>query len=696
MEGLRIKEAHTVVVGSGAAGFNSADRLWQYGVKDVILVTEAVNGGTSRNTGSDKQTYYKLSLAGGQGDSVGRLAKVLYEGGCVDGDHAMCEAALSCQGFFKLVELGVPFPHNRYGEFVGYKTDHDPNDRGTSVGPYTSRYMTEALERAVREKGIPVFDHHQVIRILTDDNKVYGILCLDKDRGGYVVIKCVNLVYATGGPAGMYRDSVYPASQSGASGIAFEAGVLGKNLTEWQYGLASLTPRWNVSGSYMQALPRLVSTDAGGRDEREFLMEFYKTREDMINMIFLKGYQWPFDSRKVSGGSSMIDLLVYRETCVRGRRVWLDYRHNPGGGKVDFKALSREAREYLEKAGACQETPYERLCQLNGPAAAFYSQHGTNLSREMLEVAVCAQHNNGGLSVNEWWQTNVEGLFAVGEAAGTHGIYRPGGSALNAGQAGSTRAAQYIGAHKAGKRPWDRETEERLMAKAARWIAMGERACAMGQRRGEEEERAQTAGRESAGGSPGSLWRQAAGKMSRYGAMLRDRKGLEEMSREIHEELEELMGYGEKPDGGGSRPGGGDVRQADMEGSRPCMQPAYLAGFYRYLDMRICQKVYLDAMIDYQDRGGKSRGSAIYLEDPEEGDGGGGRRPQLVIPELAVFSLDGPDGRAHVGEVQEVSFDRESLKTSARWRPVRPLDGGAEGQAFEVVWRSYREGSIYE
>ena len=167
----------------------------------------------------------------------------------------------------------------------------------------------------------------------------------------------------------------------------------------------------------------------------------------------------------------MIDLLVYRETCVRGRRVWLDYRQNPGGGKVDFQALSREAREYLEKAGACQEMPYERLCQLNGPAAAFYSQHGTDLSGEMLEVAVCAQHNNGGLSVNEWWQTNVEGLFAVGEAAGTHGIYRPGGSALNAGQAGSTRAAQYIGAHKDGKRPWDRETEERLMAKVWQWIA---------------------------------------------------------------------------------------------------------------------------------------------------------------------------------------------------------------------------------
>ena len=148
---MDVREIHTVVVGSGAAGLNAADRLFQYGVRDLALVTENMNWGTSRNTGSDKQTYYKLSLAGDAPDSVRKLAQVLYDGGCVDGEHALCEAALSCQGFFKLVELGVPFPHNAYGEYVGYKTDHDPNDRGTSVGPYTSRYMTEKLEQAVRE-----------------------------------------------------------------------------------------------------------------------------------------------------------------------------------------------------------------------------------------------------------------------------------------------------------------------------------------------------------------------------------------------------------------------------------------------------------------------------------------------------------------------------------------------------------------
>ena len=103
------------------------------------MVTDKVGAGASRNAGSDKQTYYKLTLSGGDGDSVREMAETLYSGGAMDGDNALAEAALSARGFLRLCDLGVPFPQNRYGEFIGYKTDHDPRRRATSVGPYTSR-----------------------------------------------------------------------------------------------------------------------------------------------------------------------------------------------------------------------------------------------------------------------------------------------------------------------------------------------------------------------------------------------------------------------------------------------------------------------------------------------------------------------------------------------------------------------------
>src|SRR5699024_4484475 len=55
---------------------------------------------------------------------------------------------------------------------------------------------------------------------------------------------------------------------------------------------------------------------------------------------------------------------------------------------------------------------------------------------------------NGGLVVDMWWESNVTGFFPVGEAGGAHGIYRPGGAALNSGQVGATRASQLIAARR--------------------------------------------------------------------------------------------------------------------------------------------------------------------------------------------------------------------------------------------------------
>ena len=52
----------TLVVGSGASGYNAADLLFKGGARDIALITEGIKAGTSRNTGSDKQTYYKLLI----------------------------------------------------------------------------------------------------------------------------------------------------------------------------------------------------------------------------------------------------------------------------------------------------------------------------------------------------------------------------------------------------------------------------------------------------------------------------------------------------------------------------------------------------------------------------------------------------------------------------------------------------------
>ena len=638
-----------IIIGSGAAGFQAALRLYQNGERDLAIITENIKSGTSRNTGSDKQTYYKLTLSGNDADSVRNMAEDLFAGQCVDGDQALCEAALSARCFFTLTELGVPFPCTEHGEFMGYKTDHDRGRRATSAGPYTSKLMTEALERSVKEKQILILDQMQAIQILTYMNQVKGILCLDKNihsEPAYKIIWCKNVILATGGPAGMYHDSVYPVSQTGSTGMAFEAGASGKNLTEWQFGMASLNPRWNVSGTYMQVLPSFISTDQDGNDEKEFLLDYFNELPDLLSMVFLKGYQWPFDVNKIFGGSSVIDLLVYQETVLKKRRVFLDYRVNPGNLEKDrdlpYASMIPEAKEYLSQAGACFGTPIERLKHMNEPAILFYQDHHVDLFKERLEIAVCAQHNNGGLSTNHLWETNLSGLYAIGEVCASHGVTRPGGTALNAGQVGAVRAAEGIflkkRTHMKEASPsTESGIKERLRIQALDRIRLSEHA---------------------EGNCPLSeLWINASKRMSAAAGMIRNQVQMETALKETEDDICQFMQKAKSP----------SVSQLSL--------------FYKLYDMLLSQKMYLFAMLDYAKAGGGSRGSALYTDSTGELPGFPGCQ---TFGELYRCRLD---QKMHGQEVQEVTL-KEGTPTASR-RPVRQLPDVY--YLFENQWRIYRE-----
>ena len=675
---VEVVTANTVVVGTGSAGYCAAARLVDFGQDDVVMVADKVHTGTSRNAGSDKQTYYKLSLSGGDPDSVRAMAQTLFDGGAMDGDIALAEAAGSARAFLHLVDLGVPFPQNRYGEFVGYKTDHDPRRRATSVGPYTSRTMVEKLEAEVQANGTRVFDECRVVDVVVLDGAVAGLLVLRTDvpfdggRSPWLLFRCTNIVYATGGPAAMYATRVFPHGQWGASGAAYRAGVHGKNPTEWQFGLASLHPRWNVSGTYMQAIPRFVSTDADGNDEREFLAEGIGDDGRLLTSTFLKGYQWPFDVRKAHDGSSVIDLLVYRETVLRGRRVFLDFRRNPVRDELDPAALAPEARDYLAQVGALHGTPVERLRAMNEPAYRFYLERNpyVDLERQLLEVDVCVQHNNGGLVVDAWWQSNVTGFFPVGEAAGAHGVYRPGGAALNSGQVGATRAAQLV----AARRRQDPLPDDAFATAAATVLE-------------EAAELVERAGARAAAGIPdntGELLRDLQELMSAKAGPVRSSASIAEALGQVRAWL---AGYG-------------DLVSADTA-SRRSVSRTFLVR-----DTLTSAYVYLSAMADYLGHGGRSRGSVLYT-DPA------GELPDVALDESFRFELDGgalddevqetawvaptgtvPDGFAPTGTLPDgPAPTTESAVAGAgtavfRWRRRRPIPD--DDDVFENVWREYR------
>ena len=631
---------HTLVLGTGAAGLNAAIQLRERGIGDLALVSEGLDCGTSINTGSDKQTYYKLSLYGADADAPALMASELSAGGGMHGDIALAEAALSARAFLHLVDLGVPFPRDAFGQFVGYKTDHDPRQRATSIGPYTSKAMCEALMLRARSLNIPTYENRVAVRLLTlgegRARRVAGVICATEGGKTLETWLCENLVFAVGGPGGLYRDSVYPAVHTGAIGLALMAGARAQGLPESQYGLASTAFRWNVSGTYMQVVPRIVSTDADGlSNPREFLLEAFATPAEMHGNVFLKGYQWPFDSRKVFGGSSLVDLLVYRETSIRGRRVFLDFRSNPSG--FDLSALPAEAAEYLRKSGATQATPLARLRHMNPAAIKLYLDHKIDLAKDPLEVAVCAQHNNGGLSAGIWWEsTSLRGLFPIGEVNGSHGLYRPGGSALNSGQVAGFRVAEYIAARRSR---WTLPRDD--AAKAAR------------------ETVAEIKAWRSRAASAPTTWQQERAelreRMSRFGAHIRP---VAEMDKAV-------------------RAAWAQWRRISADGCSGLPREAL-----RTIQLCFAHAVYLDAIRFALKSGVGSRGSALALDER-------GRPVHELLPEWRAL----PEDESFRSKVQE-TLASPSGRATHRWVPCRPIP--ASDAWFETAWAAYREGKIYD
>ena len=317
--------------------------------------------------------------------------------------------------------------------------------------------------------------------------------------------------------------------------------------------------------------------------------------------------------------------------------MFLDYRTDPADFR--FEALNAETREYLTKSAAVADSPLKRLELLNAPAIELYRQHGIDLAAEALEIAVCAQHNNGGLAANIWWESeNIKGLFPVGEVNGSHGVTRPGGTALNAGQVGAFRAAEFIAAMR---------QYEPVCIEDAAWLANSQlevfrKRMLVPAKLNWREER-----------------RKFQTRMSESAAFVRERRMLAKALAETREQLALLNADGL---------GGLDSRA--------------LAETLRNGQLLTAQVLYLETMRKQVGDGVGSRGSSIVIAE----------RGEYIHPSLPPYWQIEKEDASFRGKVLTARLNAAGEAEMA-WEPCRGLpvtDGW-----FENVWRACREKKIY-
>ncbi len=649
---LPLHRCKALVLGSGAAGLRAAVELKRRHV-DVVVATQAIYGGTSACSGSDKQTLHTASDSAG-GDDFNALAEALGAGGAMDEDTAYVEAVGSLKALDSLAFIGLPIPRDRFGGALRYRTDHDEAGRATSCGPRTSRLMVKALAEEAARLGVPTLNRVVGARILVDEGpprRVVGLLAIGaKARGpdnplGLVVFVCDALVLASGGPGELYRDSVYPKHCFGALGMALEAGIEAVNLTESQFGIGTARDEfpWNLSGTYAQAMPYVFSRDAAGR-ERNFLADYYRTTQELASNVFRKGYQWPFHAQRLLDfGSSLFDLAVFRETQA-GRTVLMDFNRNPepvpGDAPFSLDRLDADVSAYLANNEALLATPIERLRRMNLLSIALYKRYKKDITREPLAFAVINQHMNGGIAVDVWGRSSLAGCYAAGEAAGTHGVTRPGGAALVAGQVFGLRCAEHIAASRGA-----------LTGKAAP-LAIVEAGIA-----------ALLAGlREDGGLAPRDIEREVQARMSDFAGFVCTRDG-------VRAALE------------GARALNARIR---AEGVR-LARPDQAAKAVQWRQMALASEAVLVALDAYIGAGGGSRGARV-LCDPA-----GLATPQTRLGPLADTRFV-PERKEDRG--RQIVVRRAGDSFAWATRPIRRRDRTAKAY-FERDWGTFLSGAVF-
>lgn len=437
-----------LVIGAGGAGLRAAIEAKETFKKGkILLVTKGLLGksGVTATACSDRMAFHATlpyTEPGGPDNWKYHAEDIYRMGGYVsDGDLAEILAKESRSAFEFLDSLGVPFVKRKDGLVDQFITDGSEYPRACYTGPRTANHIEEALANKISSMDIQVMEHCMISNLLVYRGRVVGAIGLDegeeieiKDR--LRIIHSKSTILATGGAGEVFKIHVFPQEMTGDGyALAYRAGAELVNMEFIQIGPASVMTKLNCSGSLMRSVPRVIN-EKGEEFLKNYLPEGTSPVE-ISNLIFEKGSSWPVSIEK---RTHIIDVAMFKE-IFRGQKVYLDYQFNPEGFRfqdLDPKWQERYQREIKNPISSelRQRSPLDRLLEINPESIEWLKQHGIDLTKgDLIEVAPCIQHFQGGVKIRKRGETSLKGLFAAGECAGgQHGANRPGGNALLDGQ----------------------------------------------------------------------------------------------------------------------------------------------------------------------------------------------------------------------------------------------------------------------
>ncbi|BCX73024.1 L-aspartate oxidase [Acinetobacter bereziniae] len=378
-----------IIVGSGGAGLSLALSLPEHFNIAVL----------AKSTLTDASTYY----------AQGGVAAVLDETDSIQQhiDDTMIAGAHLCEldAVKHTVEGGRPSVDFLLNHGVQFTLDEDEQLHLTREGGHSQRRIihsadatgkaisTTLVERAREKKNIEIFENYIAIDLITthklghkqQQNRAVGLYALDESNEKVHTFLAPFTALACGGAMKAYLYTSNPDIATGDGiAMAYRAGCRVANMEFNQFHPTCLyhpqarsfliTEAMRGEGAYLR-LP----------DGERFMLRFDERAELAPRDIVARA----------------IDYEIKR---LGIRHVWLDISHKP--------------KEFVKEHFP---TLYARLLEL-----------GIDITQDMIPVVPAAHYTCGGVVVDENSQTDIAGLYAIGETSytGLHGANRMASNSL--------------------------------------------------------------------------------------------------------------------------------------------------------------------------------------------------------------------------------------------------------------------------
>ncbi|MBY0405394.1 MAG: L-aspartate oxidase [Cyanobacteria bacterium] len=381
----QIKVSPVLVIGTGISGLFTALKIAQQG-QQVLLITKS---GLAENNSLYAQGGIAAVIPDNVEDSIELHVQDTLKAGAGLCQEEAVRSILS-DGFAAIEDLlafGVPFDRNADNQLALTKEAAHSTRRIIHAGGDATGHSVEMalIDKVHQNPLIEVMEYCQVLELLCAGERVYGCIAVSLEAKEQWTILSEYTVLATGGIGQIYRFTTNPKIATGDGiSLAHRSGAAIGHMEFVQFHPTAFYANGKVHFLISEAL----------RGEGALLVNHH-------GESFAKRYHPDAELAP----RDVLTRAIYSELQNEDTSfVYLDISH-------------------LDDALIEQRFP---------TILANCLKHGVDIRRDKIPVTPAAHYMMGGVAVDELGQTNLESLYAVGEAAytGLHGANRLASNSL--------------------------------------------------------------------------------------------------------------------------------------------------------------------------------------------------------------------------------------------------------------------------